>query len=62
MSKPRQIIQMVLAIGVMVLGIYMLLNFEWPTPPAISGLGFLMVGFSQWTPYCLLMKWIFKDE
>ena len=60
MSKERKYVQMFSAIGVIIIGIYMILNFNWGTPPAISGLGFLLAGISLWMNHCPIMKWLFK--
>ena len=61
MCNPKKVIQRLLIIGVMVVGIYMLTNFEWPTPPAVSGLGILMAGLAMWIPICPLMKKMFGE-
>jgi len=52
MNKKKRILQGALALGVMGVGVYMLFSYTWGTPPAISGLGFLMAGLALWTPYC----------
>jgi len=62
MNKPKKIIQGILVIGVMLVGVHMLCTFDWPTPPAISGLGFLMAGFAMWIPRCPIMKKIFGGK
>ena len=62
MSTTRQYIQGTVAIAVMIIGIYMLVNFDWPTPPAISGLGFLLAGFGLWTPHCIFLNLILRDK
>ena len=49
-------LQGALALGVIVVGIYMWWNFAWGTPPAISGVGFIMAGLALWVPHCPLMK------
>lgn len=59
--KPKEVIQKLLTIGVMVIGVYMLWNFEWPTPPAISGLGFLFAGLAMWIPHCPIAKMILGE-
>jgi hypothetical protein len=60
MNKKKQIVQAVLALGVIFVGIYMWWNFDWGTPPAISGAGFIMAGLALWVPHCPLMKMILK--
>ena len=62
MSKTRQIIQIIVASAVMIIGVYMLLNFDWPTPPAISGLGFLLAGYGLWVPRCFLLNFMLGDK
>lgn len=59
MNKPKRIIQKLLIIGVIVVGIYMSWNYEWPSPPAVSGLGFLMAGLAMWIPHCPIMRLLF---
>ena len=61
MNKTKKLIQHVLIIGVMIVGIYMLYKYDWPTPPAVSGLGFLMAGLAMWIPHCPVMKRIFGE-
>ena len=61
MNKAKTLIQRTLTIGVIIVGIYMLVSFAWPTPPAISGLGFLFAGLALWVPHCPIMKMLFKD-
>jgi hypothetical protein len=60
MNKKKRVVQAVLALGVIAVGIYMMWNFAWGTPPAISGLGFIMAGLALWVPHCPLMKMILK--
>lgn len=62
MNKKKRIVQALLTIGVIVVGIYMLANFDWGTPPAISGLGFLMAGLALWTPHCPIMHKLLGDK
>jgi len=61
MNKKKRIVQGALALGVIVVGIYMLWNHTWGTPPAISGLGFLMTGLAIWIPHCPVAKAILGD-
>jgi uncharacterized membrane protein len=56
----KKTLQALLALGVMVVGVYMLYTNVWPTMPAVSGLGFLMAGFALWVPYCPMCKKICK--
>lgn len=62
MNKTKKIIQKILIIGVMVVGVYMFLNFQWPQPPAVSGLGFFMTGLAMWIPHCPLMQRLFGGK
>jgi F0F1-type ATP synthase assembly protein I len=57
----KKIIQRILIIGVIIIGIYMLVTNTWPTPPAVSGLGFLLAGLAMWVPHCPICKMLFKD-
>lgn len=52
MNKTKKIMQGALTLGVIIVGIYMLVNHAWPTPPAISGVGFLLAGLALWVPRC----------
>ena len=56
MNKKKRMLQALLALGVIAVGIYMLWNHTWGTPPAISGLGFVLAGLALWVPHCPLMK------
>ena len=60
MNKKKRMLQALLALGVIAVGIYMWWNFAWGTPPAISGVGFIMAGLALWVPNCPLMKMILK--
>lgn len=60
MSKPRTYVQMLATIGVMVVGLYMFFSFAWPTPPAISGVGFFLAGLALWMNHCPVMKYLFE--
>lgn len=62
MNKKKRILQSILAIGVILVGLYMLLSFPWGTPPAISGLGFLLAGLAQWVPYCPVVNFFLGDK
>jgi hypothetical protein len=53
MKKDIQIVFSVVVIGI---GIYLLTQNAWPTPPALSGLAFLLVGYLHFMPYCPLCK------
>ncbi len=61
MNKKKRMVQAVLALGVIVVGIYMWWNHAWGTPPAISGLGFIMAGLALWVPYCPVAKALLGD-
>lgn len=62
MNKTKKLIQKILVIGVMIVGVYMLMSYDWPQPPAVSGLGFLMAGLAMWIPHCPIMKMLFGDN
>lgn len=62
MSKPIKYVQMLSTAGVIIIGIYMLINFSWGTPPAISGLAFLLTGVALWMNHCPIMKWLFEKN
>lgn len=61
MNKPKRIIQQLLIIGVVVIGMYMLVSYTWPAPPAVSGLAFIFAGLALWIPHCPLMRLLFRD-
>ncbi|MFT7645025.1 MAG: hypothetical protein ACI9BF_000694 [Candidatus Paceibacteria bacterium] len=56
MNKTKSLIQKALTLGVIGVGIYMFFSYPWPTPPAVSGLGFFMAGFVMWVPHCPILK------
>lgn len=60
-SKVKKIIQKLLILGVIIVGIYMLVSYAWPTPPAVSGLGFLMAGLAMWIPHCPICRAILGE-
>lgn len=62
MNKTKKFIVDLLKIGVMIIGVYMLAKYDWPTPPALSGLGFLFAGLAMWIPRCPVCNKILKDE
>lgn len=62
MNKKKKVVQMLLSIGVILVGLYMLFSFTWGTPPAISGLGFLLAGLALWTPHCPIMHMLLGDK
>ena len=53
---------MVLALSVIIIGITMFFSFDWPTPPAVSGLAFFFTGLYMWIPHCPICKRVFKDQ
>jgi len=59
-SYMRKILQMVLAASVIGIGVYMFFSFDWPTPPAISGLAFFLTGLWLWLPNCPICNKICK--
>ena len=60
MGTCRKVVQMVSTLGVIAVGVYMFTNFAWPTPPAISGVGFFLAGVALWMNHCPVMKWLFE--
>lgn len=56
----KKVFQMLLALGVIAIGMYMLLSYDLPTPPALSGFAFLLTGLSLWMPHCPVCKTVFK--
>ena len=61
MNKVKRIIQGVLILGVVAVGAYMLYTYAWGTPPATSGLGFLMAGLAMWVPHCPICRAVLGD-
>jgi F0F1-type ATP synthase assembly protein I len=62
MNKKKLIVQKLLILGVVVIGLYMLINFQWGTPPAISGVGFVLAGLALWIPHCPVANWLLGDK
>lgn len=62
MNPTKRLIQKALIIGVIVIGIFLLVSSEWPEPPALSGLGFLMAGLAMWIPHCPIMRMLFGGD
>ena len=62
MGKERKIVQMLATIGVVVVGVYMTLSYDWPQPPAVSGLGFIFAGIALWMNHCPGMKMLFEKS
>jgi len=56
----KKTLQALLALGTIVVGAYMLYAHAWPTPPAVSGLGFLMAGLALWVPHCPICNKVCK--
>ena len=52
----KKIIQMISSLVIIVIGIYMLVNFGCGTAPHLSGLAFLLIGLNLWMPHCLILK------
>jgi len=50
----------ILALAVIVLGIYMMLGSAWPDTSFAAGLGFLLVGLGQWVSHCPICNKICK--
>ena len=53
---------MVLALAVIVIGIYMVANFESMTAPFISGIAFILTGMNLWLPNCPMCNHICKAK
>jgi hypothetical protein len=56
MNKAKRTVQAILALAVMIIGIYMWWGHAWMTPPSTSGVGFFLAGLALWTPHCPIMK------
>ena len=56
----KKTLQALLALGVIAVGAYMCYSHAWPTPPAVSGLGFLFAGLALWIPHCPIARKLFK--
>ncbi|MDA8597145.1 hypothetical protein N9L26_02275 [Candidatus Pacebacteria bacterium] len=62
MNKAKRMVQAVLAIGVILIGIYMWWNNPWLSPPSISGVGFFLAGLALWVPHCPVMHALLGDK
>gem|GEM_PF-1436128 len=62
MSPIRLWLQRSLIIAIAIIGIYMFSQFNWPTPPAISGLGFILIAVALWIPSCPLLHLLLNDK
>jgi F0F1-type ATP synthase assembly protein I len=62
MNKKKKVLQMLLIVGVIAIGLYMFFSFAWGTPPAISGLAFVLTGLALWIPHCPLVNILFGDK
>jgi uncharacterized membrane protein len=60
MSKQRKFVHLLASIGVIAVGLYMFFSYAWPTPPAVSGLGFFLTGLALWMNHCPIMKYLFE--
>ena len=56
----QRTLQAVFSVAIILIGAHMLYQFAWPTAPAISGLAFLLIGFSLWMPHCPICRRICK--
>lgn len=61
MNKKKRILQTILILGVIGIGIYMFISFAWATPPAVSGLAFILAGLAMWVPHCPVCRVLLKD-
>jgi len=62
MKNKRLFVKRLLALGVVGIGIYMFTSFVWGTPPAISGLGFILAGLALFVPGHPTAKSPFEDR
>jgi hypothetical protein len=62
MGTQRKIIQMLSSIGIIMVGVYMFTNHAWPTPPAVSGVGFFLTGLALWMNHCPVLKYFFEKK
>jgi len=51
---------MILALGVIGIGAYMFSSYSLPTPPAVSGIGFILAGLGLWVQHCPICNKICK--
>lgn len=58
--KCKTAIQMILALAIIIIGIYMMLNSSPWQPPFTSGLAFILTGLLHWMPNCPVCKAVFK--
>jgi len=49
-----------LALGVLVfaIGVKMVMVYDCPTPPAMSGVAFMLIGFSMWFQNCMMLDYL----
>jgi drug/metabolite transporter (DMT)-like permease len=52
----KKVLEMILALGVIAIGVYMLFTNDAYTAPFLSGLGFLLSGVLLWLPNCPICK------
>ena len=53
-------LQQILALLVIIVGVYMFVQHAWMTPPSISGIGFFLAGLALWIPHCPICAKICK--
>jgi len=56
----KKVLQQILAILVIIVGVYMFAKHPWMTPPSVSGIGFLLTGLALWIPNCPICAKICK--
>jgi len=61
MSHTRKWLQRSLIILIASIGVYMLSQFVLPSPPAISGVAFLLIAAALWVPHCPLLGALLQD-
>ncbi len=60
----QKAIRMILALVVLVIGIFMVWTWrdKFPAPPLLSGIAFIAIGLSLWMPNCPIMNYFFPKK
>lgn len=58
----RTFIHGISSLALLVIGIYMIMNSEWPTPPMLSGISFIVIAVNIWLPVCPVMEKLFPKK
>lgn len=56
-EKIKKFIGLVIGVFVLVIGVCMVVRFELHTPPFMSGLAFILIGFSMWLKNCMMLDY-----